>query len=198
MTRKYILTGGPGSGKSSILLELASRGQTIIREAAEDVIRLEQARGNPKPWELPDFQRKILDLQKLNEVWADYGTLPSSEVYIDRGVHDGLAYTSEGTDIYNLIQRETQRKYAGVFLIENLGSIQTNDIRREDQAGALELERKLDFIYQSCGYLVQRIASAPVKERADMILEIVHRGPWLRSSEEKYFWNYSYRKGSHL
>ena len=66
MTRKYILTGGPGSGKSSILLELRSRGNTIVREAAEDVIRLEQARGNTKPWELPEFQRKILELQELN------------------------------------------------------------------------------------------------------------------------------------
>ena len=43
--KKYILTGGPGSGKSSILLGLEQQGETIIREAAEDYIKHQQAQG---------------------------------------------------------------------------------------------------------------------------------------------------------
>ena len=51
MIRKFVLTGGPGSGKSSIILELERRGEYVVREAAEDVIRLEQAKGIKNPQE---------------------------------------------------------------------------------------------------------------------------------------------------
>lgn len=176
MTKKYTLTGGPGSGKSSILLELERRGEYIIREAAEDTIKLEQANGNEKPWEDPNFQRKILRLQIQREE-----AIPKEvgRAFIDRGIADGLAYAKEGTALHREIQKEC-RAYEGIFLVENLGSTETNRVRREDQTAALEIERKLGEIYQTLGYRVQRIAPASVKERADRILEIIAEGGRLR------------------
>ena len=43
--KKYVLSGGPGSGKSSILLGLEQLGEYIVREAAEDYIKYKQAQG---------------------------------------------------------------------------------------------------------------------------------------------------------
>ena len=40
-----LIYGENGSGKSSILLELERRGEYIIREAAEDVIKRQQSKG---------------------------------------------------------------------------------------------------------------------------------------------------------
>ena len=176
MTRKYILTGGPGSGKSSILLELEWRGEHIVREAAEDVIKRHQARGIARPWELPDFQKEILELQIQREE-----RIPShlKRAWIDRGIPDGFGYTREGTETHRAIQK-AMRAYTGVFLIENLGSTLKTEVRREDYAAALKLEETFYNIYTTFGYRVPRIAPAAVGTRADRILEIVDSGRRLR------------------
>jgi predicted ATPase len=171
MTQRYILTGGPGSGKSSVLLELERRGEYIVREAAEDVIKLEQARGVERPWEKPDFQRKILRLQIEREARIPRGI---QRVFIDRGILDGLAYAKEGTDTYRDIQRAATQ-YTRVFLIENLGRTEQTKVRREDQAAALEVEGRLYRIYEEAGYKIIRVAAAPVETRADRILEYLQQ-----------------------
>src|SRR3989338_8639425 len=105
MIRKYILTGAPGSGKSSILLEIERKGEYIVREAAEDIIKLNQARGVERPWELTDFQDQILDLQIQRE-----NQIPKNieRAFIDRGILGGLAYAKLGTEINRRIQREAR------------------------------------------------------------------------------------------
>ena len=49
--RRFVLTGTPGSGKSSVIKELEKLGHTVIHEAATDLIRTEQAQGIEHPWE---------------------------------------------------------------------------------------------------------------------------------------------------
>lgn len=173
MTNKYVLTGGPGSGKSSILLELERRGEYIVREAAEDVIKLQQARGIENPWVLPNFQDQILTLQVQREE-----RIPKDikRVFIDRGILDGLAYTEIGTETNRRIQREA-RAYTGVFLIENLGNTERNETRREHHVEALEIERKLEYIYYKlAGYKENKIPPISVEARADRILDAIRKG----------------------
>ena len=69
MTKKYILTGGPGTGKSSLILALEQAGYATIREAAEDYIRFRQAMGQPEPWTEEDFQALLRDLQPHGYGW---------------------------------------------------------------------------------------------------------------------------------
>jgi predicted ATPase len=99
--KKYVLTGGPGTGKSSIILSLEAKGEYVIREGAEDYIRLRQAAGAKTPWTEPDFQDRILDLQLQREARVPKG---ATRVFIDRGVADGLAYAKEGTETYKRIE----------------------------------------------------------------------------------------------
>lgn len=62
--RRYILTGTPGAGKTSILRELAALGHHTVAEAATDVIAAEQARGVPEPWQRADFVDRITAEQR--------------------------------------------------------------------------------------------------------------------------------------
>jgi len=55
----YILTGGPGTGKTSVLEELEKRGYAVKPEAATMLIRQELANGITAPWSKPGFQLKI-------------------------------------------------------------------------------------------------------------------------------------------
>ena len=176
MTRKYILTGAPGSGKSSILLDLESRGEHIIREAAEDVIKLYQARGIEKPWEMPNFQKRITDLQIQRE-----SRIPNDirRVFIDRGIPDGLAYTRKESDIYKEIMKNI-RPYEGVFLINMIGNPEKTKVRIEDYEEALEIERKINEVYLFLGYEIPKIPADSIEERTNIILDIIDEGMKLR------------------
>lgn len=169
MTKKIVLTGGPGTGKSSIILALESFGEYTIREAAEDYIKLRQAQGQPTPWIEPNFQTEILGLQIQRE-----SRIPQiiEKVFIDRGLPDGLAYAKPETNTYKQILEESRAtEYDQVFIIENLGFTDTNETRRENQEEAIKLGNKLEEIYRGLGYNPIRIPVMPVTDRAKFVLE---------------------------
>ena len=66
--KRYIFTGTPGSGKTSILHALKSQGYSVIEESATDVIAFEQLHGNLEPWMQDDFIDKIVRLQKRRQI----------------------------------------------------------------------------------------------------------------------------------
>ncbi len=167
---KYILTGGPGSGKSSILFELEGRGEYIVREAAEDYIRKQQSKGIKEPWFESDFQDEILRLQLMreNKVSSD-----AKRVYLDRSCLDGMAYLEKGSSTYSKIHHIMTTEVAynkKVFLVELLDTVETNEVRRENYAGAKELQDKLELLYIEYGYDIIRVPSGDVRERADLVM----------------------------
>ncbi len=66
-TRRYILTGAPGAGKTAILRALEGRGCDVTEEAATDVIAAARARGNEEPWKHPGFINDIVLLQRRRQ-----------------------------------------------------------------------------------------------------------------------------------
>lgn len=63
--KRIILTGAPGAGKTVLIRELERLGHAVVEEAATDLIALEQARGNLRPHEHPEFIEKIMQLQLM-------------------------------------------------------------------------------------------------------------------------------------
>ncbi|MDB5359232.1 MAG: hypothetical protein JWO51_529 [Rhodospirillales bacterium] len=47
--RRYILTGTPGAGKTSIVRRLEVLGHAVVEEAATDIIALDQVEGIAEP-----------------------------------------------------------------------------------------------------------------------------------------------------
>ena len=68
--KRYILTGTPGAGKTSILHELKRQGYGVVEEAATEIISREQSRGNLEPHLRPDFIDAIVRLQKQRQLEA--------------------------------------------------------------------------------------------------------------------------------
>src|SRR5579863_3443353 len=66
--KRYILTGTPGCGKTSILRSLEPAGYTVIEEAATDIIALQQADGVAEPHTRASFIDDIVNLQKLRQM----------------------------------------------------------------------------------------------------------------------------------
>ncbi|WP_207386112.1 AAA family ATPase [Protofrankia symbiont of Coriaria ruscifolia] len=66
--KRYILTGAPGAGKTTILRTLWDRGHEVVDEAATAVIAAEQAQGDTEPWVRSTFIDKVVGLQRQWQV----------------------------------------------------------------------------------------------------------------------------------
>jgi len=176
MPKKYVLTGGPGTGKSALLLELERRGEYVVREAAIDVIFLSQAKGIMEPWrDIDAFQDEIVRLQLHRE-----RNLPSDlgRVFLDRGIPDGLAYfklknVPPTTFVFG---RSGVLDYeSSAFFLEPLGIYNQTKTRRESQSEAEELGNLLIKVYEHIGFDIVKIPPLSVEERANLILSRINQ-----------------------
>lgn len=66
--RRYILTGTPGCGKTSLIRALEMTGASVVSEAATDIITYKQMQGVAEPWKNEDFIDYIIRLQKHRQI----------------------------------------------------------------------------------------------------------------------------------
>jgi predicted ATPase len=172
---RYILTGTPGSGKTSIITELGLKGYCIIQEAATDVINEEQKSGNLEPWKLPDFVEKIVQVQKLRQLEAEkfssalqfFDRSPictyALSLYLNFPPPSALIEEIERVQKNNIYEKR-------VFFIENLGFITNSDARKISFEEALRFEQIHIAAYKKFGHECMIIPFLPVAER----LKIIH------------------------
>ena len=68
--KRFVVTGAPGAGKTTIIRQLELDGFGVVEEAATDVIALAQAQGLAEPWIQFSFIDSIADLQARRQVRA--------------------------------------------------------------------------------------------------------------------------------
>lgn len=178
--KRYILTGTPGSGKTSILHQLKSQGFCVIEEAATDVIAHEHRRGNQEPWQRPDFIDAIIRLQKRRQQTAAmascelqcYDRSPVCTLALSR--HLGYPPSAALGEELERIAREKiyQRQ---VFFIEHLGFCQPSEARKITFEEALAFEHIHEETYRSFGYDLIKIAPGALSERVHHIIEWMKR-----------------------
>src|SRR5947207_9871495 len=62
--KRFILTGAPGAGKTSILRALGAEGYAVVPEAATDVVAARLALEEAEHWADPLFIDRIAELQR--------------------------------------------------------------------------------------------------------------------------------------
>jgi predicted ATPase len=173
--KRHILTGTPGSGKTTILHALKRQGFAVVEEAATDVIALEQRKGNLEPWSQPDFIEKIVRLQQQRQLTA--ATEPSALQFYDRSplctyaLSRHLGYPPSPGLLEELERMEREHIYQKqVFFIDNLGIVEPTEARRIGFEEALRFEHIHEDTYASFGYDCIHIAPASLAERVSIIL----------------------------
>jgi predicted ATPase len=177
--KRYILTGTPGSGKTSLLHALKRQGYSVVEEAATDVIALEHRRGNFEAWMQADFIEKIIQLQKQRQIEAP--TSPDEMQVYDRSpictlaLNRYIGYPPSACLLEELERIERESIYQRqVFFLENLGFCQPSEARKITFAESLLFERIHAEIYTSLGYDLIKIAPESLWERVHTITE------WMR------------------
>ena len=177
--KRFIFTGTPGSGKTSVSRELEKLGHAVIHEAATDVIAQEQAKGIEKPWEEPDFVDQITFMQKERQVSAT-GELQ----FYDRSPFCTYAlgkYLAHWKDMefkpsLVLLDEINRCLKSGVyqnkvFFFENLGFIEHTDARKISYEDALIFEQIHLDVYKEFGFEIIIVPKGlTVTQRCEFIL----------------------------
>jgi len=169
----YVITGGPGFGKTLLVEELKQAGYLCSGEFARDLILSQQESGGEiLPWK----NTKLFQQNVLQKRIAFFDSVPSgSFAFADRGIPDQLAfarYRGFGTpEILN--ECSLKYRYAQhVFVTPPWPEIYTNDtIRSETFEEAIRIHEFIVETYIGLNYEVIELPLLPVKQRMEYLLQ---------------------------
>ncbi len=171
--KKYIITGPPGSGKSTLIKALENQGISCVKEVSRDIIIQEQEKGlEGMPWK--DIQR-FTDLVFI-ETKHRLATQPKSR-FTDRSLIDNIAYLqhhnktippSLKTFNYNQFYHKV------VFFTPSWKSIYITDQQRPQQFDAqITLEHQLKQTYINFGFTLIEVPRVSVNDRVSFIVNSI-------------------------
>lgn len=174
--RRYVVTGTPGAGKTTLVEALRVRGYAVVSESATDVIVAGQAHGVSEPWTAPRFFDDILRLQMQRQV-----QVPAAAVVLfDRSPICTLALTRyAGQPAPPQLVEEVDRLVSEgfyertVLLVRPLGFITTTAVRRITYADALAFEAIHESTYRDLGFDLVEVAPDTVERRVQAVESIL-------------------------
>lgn len=170
-TKKYVLTGGPGVGKSTLIELLEARGYLTILETARMIIETEQIKNSDVvPWKnLQKFQNRVAEIQLQKETGLGEG-----EIFLDRGIIDGYAYCKLGNIAAPGILVDNARgRYDKVFLLAPLPGYENDPVRKEKKKLQAVLHAMIEDAYREFGYDLISVPVLPIHERVEFILDAI-------------------------
>ncbi|MGB6687188.1 MAG: AAA family ATPase [Terracidiphilus sp.] len=174
--RFFVVTGGPGSGKSTVIEALGRLGVAIMPEAGRAIIRDQVAiGGNALPWA---DRMAFAELMLSWEMRSYRSALDvKGPVVFDRGIPDVVGYL----ELCNLpvpahMRRAVDlfRYHRRVFIAPYWPEIFAQDSeRKQSPEEAAATYRAMFDVYKAAGYELVHLPLAPVEERAEFILRTI-------------------------
>lgn len=170
----FVITGGPGSGKSSLIAALAAQGIATMPEAGRAIIRDQVAiGGDALPWaDRVAFAEQMLgwELRSYREALVLAGP-----VLLDRGIPDVLGYLRLcGLPVPAHAERAAAafRYNRTVFIAPHWPAIYAQDAeRKQDEAEAAATYSMMARVYAELGYAMVPLPLSSVVERTRFITE---------------------------
>ena len=170
-TNWYVITGGPSSGKSTVIRLLKDQGYQTTIELARHYIDLqringrstEEIRSNQR-----QFQHKVLNMQIDLERRLD----PQELIFLDRGLPDELAYYQyfKLPPDEKLVEYLDHRLYKKIFIMDLLPLCE-DYARTEDLAAQKEIHQLIIDTYKKRSEPIVMVPVLPPKERVQFILD---------------------------
>lgn len=179
-TKKIVITGGPSTGKTSVIEKLEKAGYTCLHEVIRSMTLEKKEteavvfKSNPivSVSDPLTFNTRILNarVEQYHAVKED----DRNFVFLDRGIPDVLAYMDCFEQKYNdtFIKACSDHPYDLVFLMPPWKEIHIVDEGRfETYEEALQVHKCLLHTYIRLGYNVIIVPKDTVQKRVDFILD---------------------------
>jgi predicted ATPase len=175
-TKKYIITGGPGAGKTSLLQALHTAGYHCSEEASRRLIAEEvRNRSQCLPWiNLSCFAGKVLDrMVTLYEQTAAHAGI----TFFDRGIPDIIAYLKAAAlpvddRYYTALRKHPYQPL--VFILPPWKAIYVNDAERwQTFEEAVHLYSTIKETYRALGFTLVEVPWESVANRMNFMLEAI-------------------------
>ena len=175
----YVVTGGPGFGKTSVLMELRSWGYNASDELSRLFIK-EQMEGDGAL--LPWVNRLGYSEEMLKRRITQYENMPINNLwFFDRGIPDLIAYIIK--DKLNVPEEfykaaSEYRYMKTVFLTPPWKQIYVNDRERLEQFEEAEfIHKAIERTYTQLGYKCISLPKTTIFERVEFILNAISSVP---------------------
>lgn len=177
----FIITGGPGGGKTSLLENLAAKGFSYVPETARQIIRERLSTGlSPRP------DPKIFAREMFNRDYANYISnlnFPSL-LFFDRSFMDSASLLFECDEVsYNQIRNtHLKKRYNNkIFITPPWKEIYSNDSERDQTfEDATRVYEQLYKWYKKHEYDIVVLPKDTIENRASFILTHVSTSPKTR------------------
>ncbi|WP_106147698.1 AAA family ATPase [Flagellimonas meridianipacifica] len=180
-SKKVVITGAPGTGKTSIITGLEQLGFHCFHEIIRDMTSKAKKEGNTDSFisnplvfvdDALQFNKDLLYGRAKH--YEDSLSLSEPIIFFDRGIPDVLAYMDFFNQPYDKEFTNTceHNPYDQIFLLPPWQEIYVSDNERlESYAEAQKIDDALYNTYTGFGYNPILVPKKPVSERIDFILK---------------------------
>lgn len=169
-----VIIGGPGTGKTTIIDGLITKGYCCYPEISREVTMEAKKKGIEQLFlENPLLFSELL-LEGRKKQFQNATAEPHSVVFLDRGIPDILAYMHYIGDSYPAFFDQACREhiYNKIFILPPWEKIYVSDDERyENFEQAKLIYNHLVETYQTYGYQLIEVPIGTVMERIDFILK---------------------------
>lgn len=150
---KIVITGGPCSGKTTLVNELKSRGYPVLEESARKILSRK-----------PQAPKKTLATEIFHHQLQAENSFSGG--FMDRSLIDSIAYS-----IFHKVSlpKVTLPKYDHVFILKMLNFVNDSE-RTETEEEAKFMHSLIEKTYRSFGYNLKEIPAKKPSKRVDIIL----------------------------
>ncbi len=172
-SKKIVITGGPGTGKSSIIRNLEIQGYSCLHEISRQITLEAQKQGVEQLFlEKPLlFSEKLLEARIAQHQQAV--EFSKELIFLDRGIPDVLAYMDYFKTAYPEIFNTACEihEYEHIFLLPPWKEIYISDNERyESFEQAQEIHEYLKNAYITYGYTPIEVPIGTVEDRSRFII----------------------------
>lgn len=169
----YIITGGPGSGKTSIIDMLNSRGYLCVSEVGREIIQEQIKIGGDATHSKNQIRFRDLMLSRSIATFVEVRE-KVKPVFFDRGIPELVGYCRLiKSDIPESLRDAVKLYYYNqkVFITPPWEEIYQHDTeRKQTWEEAVETYQRVAESYIEAGYQLVEIPKASILERVDYIL----------------------------
>lgn len=178
MNKLYVITGGPGVGKTTLLNALAADGVAIVAEVARAIIK-EQLTigGDALPWKDKARYTGLMLVASIRDYKRVVERQPKGIHFFDRSVLDAVCYAEmTGYSISPSLMKEALacRYHPAIFILPPWRKIyETDTERKQTWEEARYTYRQLKIVYQRYGYEIIDVPRGNLEKRKKFVSELL-------------------------